>query len=408
MRTPPLTLSQFRVAIEIARAAAENDMPDLSRRAVAESLSGGLPVADPDFSNTDNQRQRYSSSRDSANTVDPIQIEVATSLREVLGSWKDAKKYPAKSVYELLCPLVFPESRPGEIMLYEDSTKLNDGVVKSLGAILVQKASDAKQLDNLLPRIEEREQNEATKVSAAVMKTLVQLHKKDWDSAHQEMVKLNELIDKTSVSQLVMLGCHAAIRASKHPELEKEAISILRKALDVQTATAGEENVPPLGKLASIVNQYLAKQGDQQAIRDFFEHYITSRQKEYSRYGGDYGMYMLKRDSAEIANAASEMGLTSVAMDFMGRVKDSTSTRYGSVANTDNVALKSFYELRKTDAAARFDKWKEWTMPTEGRQTVRMVKQWDVSKQPMALPTFAKRSPYLKQRNSVSLQISPS
>ena len=402
-RIPPLTLSQFRTVIEIARAAADNDMPDLSRRALAESLAGGLPVADPDYSDSNSQIQyAVSQASGNASSSDPIQIEVATSLRELIKSkaWKDKDKYPPKVVYELLCPLVFPESRPEEIMLYEDSSQINDGIVKSLGAILAERATKAKLLDDLLAKIKERAENEPAKVPAAVMRTLVQLHRKDFVKAHQEIVTLAKLVDKSPVAPVVMLSCHAALRASKRPELEKEAVSILRKALDVQSATADQNNAPSLGKLAKIVNQYLAKQGDDKAIKDFYEQYIATRQKHYSRYNGDYGMYILRQDSADIAAAAAEMGLTNVAMDFMGRVSDSTVTRYGTARNTANTVISTIYDLRRSSAEDQFDKWSAWTMPTEGRQTVRMATKWDRVMPSVAMADFCKKKLIFKEDQS--------
>ena len=86
---------------------------------------------------------------------------------------------------------------------------------------------------------------------------------------------------------------------------------------------------------------------------------------------------MLQRDSAEIANAAARAGITDLAMDFMGRALDSTTTRYGSGASVSNAAVASTYAVRKTEAAKRYDTWKTWTLPTEGRQTVRMVTHWN-------------------------------
>ena len=45
----PLTNSQFQTALQVAAAAADNDMVELSKRAMRELLKGGLPVADPEF-----------------------------------------------------------------------------------------------------------------------------------------------------------------------------------------------------------------------------------------------------------------------------------------------------------------------------------------------------------------------
>ena len=52
---PPLTISQFRLATQIAIAAADNDMPQLSQTAVEKAMAGGIPVPDPPKTTTPQQ-----------------------------------------------------------------------------------------------------------------------------------------------------------------------------------------------------------------------------------------------------------------------------------------------------------------------------------------------------------------
>ena len=395
-RIPPLTLSQFRIAIQIAHAAADSDMPHLSQRAVMESLAGGLPVADPVFSDPNNSSGRVvSSSRsDAAGATDPIQQEVATSMREILGVWAKKENYPAKEVYELLCPLVFSDSRPTEIMMYEDSSGINDGKVESLGVTLVEWAGKANMFDDLKKKIEQRQDNDSSKIPAAVLAIHIHLNAEEMEKAHEKLVELAELTSKTTVQPIVNLSCHAAIPASKHPELEKEAVQILRKALEMQTAGADRYSVAPLGQLASIVNKYLARLGDEQAIKDFFEQYLSRRQEKYSRYDSDYGEHMLRQDSAKIANAAAQTGVTNVAMDYMGRAFDAslTASRYGGSVSIQDAVVASIYSVRRDEAADRYETWKNWTLPVKGRQTVRMVSHWDPESYPEVPIEFRKRN----------------
>ena len=378
-RIPPLTLSQFRATLEIANAASENNMPKLSRRAVMKSLAGGLPVADPVFTDPNSSgRTVRSSSRDISDT-DPIQTEVATSLLKILNAWTKQEDDSAKEVYELLCPLVFPTSRPAEIMMYEDSTGFSSGKMNSLGVKLVEWAAKAKTLEDLEKKIEQRQANDVAKIPAAVMKVHIQLSLKDLEKAHESMVELAELTNKSGIRSIVMLSCHAAIPAAEHPELEDEAAQILRKALQMQIDGADNNSVEPLGKIASIVNKYLAKQGDEKAIEDFFEQYMSRRQKQYARYSGDYGQYMIRQDLGKIANTAARTGVVNVAIDFLGRFEDAnlTSSNYGRATDVSDAVLASTYAVRKKKAQDRYETWKTWTLPTEGRQSVRMFAQWD-------------------------------
>lgn len=148
-RIPPLTISQFRLTMEIALAAAENGMPALSRKAVKASMLGGTPVNDAAGATAADPFgpvRVVSSSTPSGSA--PIETEVANSLRKVIGKWQ-GDAYPPAEVYQLLAPIVIPQNRPAEILMYPDSSKLQDAQVSSLGAVLVDWAGKAKQLDDL-------------------------------------------------------------------------------------------------------------------------------------------------------------------------------------------------------------------------------------------------------------------
>ncbi|MFV2069868.1 MAG: hypothetical protein ACC645_23125, partial [Pirellulales bacterium] len=114
-RVPPLTLSQFRIALEIALAAAENGMPQLSRRAVQASLAGGIPVPDPAAASP-TAGSPFAAVRPTAaasagpivpGATSEIEREVAVSLQKVVRKWNGETDYPPRTVYDLLQPMVF-------------------------------------------------------------------------------------------------------------------------------------------------------------------------------------------------------------------------------------------------------------------------------------------------------------
>ena len=375
---PPLTLSQFRTTIEIALVAAKNDMPKLSQRAIKKSLEGGIPVPDANPGGAGNSPfggmrvTRTSSNQSNAN---PIETEVANSLRKVLTFWDAKTEYPADVVYELLTPIVLPENRPAEIMMYADSSKLNDAQTKSLGLALVRWAKKADQLDDFLAKIEARKDKPAAKVPAMVLQSQIAIAKEDFDAANERLAALNDSIRQQPLQPMIQLACHTAIPATDHEQLEANAYKILKFAVKQQYSQPNRNSNVTLGKLVSKVNSYLAKSGDSKAISEFFDSYLVSRQEHYSRYSGDYGNYRQQMDIANMAEEAAKTGATDTALDFMGRVTDVELTNYGKPSVKTALAVTTKKLLQKP-AKERYEAWRDWTMPTKGRETIRFVAEF--------------------------------
>src|SRR5262249_9719779 len=99
-----VTVEQFQKAIEIARLAAEQGVPALSRGAVRDSLRAGPPVAVPR-----SNEQVVASGRPSITTNDNSNTftTVETPLGELDPVWR-RQKLPAADVYQVLAGVVLP------------------------------------------------------------------------------------------------------------------------------------------------------------------------------------------------------------------------------------------------------------------------------------------------------------
>ena len=376
---PPLTISQFRSAIELAHVANENAMPELSQRAVMESLRGGLPVPDADFSNPNVPRGVTFNQRNGDSGVNKIESEVAASLLGILSHWNDSDQYPANEIYDLLAPLVFPASRPAEIMLYANSSEIRNARTPSLGATLVTWAAAADRLDELGKLIDSRvaksgSKNVTANLSGLVMKTKIELQRSDWPAVSDLLNKILEAIGESPSKTNVLLACQAAVPAAKHPQVKNEAMRILRLTFD-QQATGNSES---FDRLSSMVIAHLAEQNEDKAVSDFFDRFLVNRQKENSRYSGDYGAYAQLRDTATVANEAAKVGAVKTAFDFLGRYADASVSRYGR-PDVSLATLGTMLPLRSLPASERYERYAKWSLPAEGRQTVRMVNEWNSS-----------------------------
>lgn len=382
----PLTISQFQSTIEIALAAAENDMPALSRKAVRASLAGGAPAPDAAAGPAGptvvggvvrmvaSSPYGLSASGDEA-AGDKFEDQVASSLKQVLAKWRGNAAYPAEDVYALLAPIVFPAARPTEILLYADSTQLRDARVSSLGAELVEWAASADRLDDLAAKIAERRTNTPALVPALVLETLAGMAEADRDAAAKSLAELAANVEKGMLPQMVRLACHAAIPAAEIAELQESAHKILQAAvnLEVQQADPNLNNDESMGRLARLVNRRLGD--DEDAIKKFYEAYISARQPIYSRYSGDYGQYMQLRDWAFVAQEAALVGAGKLTLDFMGRVTDVDYSQYGRPSLTLPLAV-ACRKIKLLAPQQQYETWRDWTLPVEGRQTVRIAGDW--------------------------------
>jgi tetratricopeptide (TPR) repeat protein len=372
-RIPPLTISQFRLTIQIARAAAENDMPALSQKALKASLLGGIPV--PDALNAyagDPFGGAPPRLAPGTGNAPGLETEVADAIRNVIGKWQ-GPAYPAHDVYELLASLVFPENRANAIILYADSSKLSDAQVTSIGELLVHWAHAAGKLDELNNRLGARAQDPMAKISASVLRTGIALKRDRIEDASAALSELAQLVERGMTPDMVQLACHAALPAADREPLAKPAYTILKAAVNLQLRNPpanSSSSEAPIGKLVSKVNRHLAN--DPAEVKKFFDNYLAGRQQYYSRYSGTYGQMLQWRDWAAIADEAAKSGVHSVALDYMGRVSDFTYERSSRPSSATALAIVS-REMSALKPEERYESWRMWTLPTPGRQSIRFV-----------------------------------
>jgi tetratricopeptide (TPR) repeat protein len=373
---PPLTISQFRIAMLVARSAATNKFPALSQKAVRDALSGGMPVPDAPTATNSMSGMVVRSTRpgQSADAEDPLLSEVAIAIRQVVNKW-EPEDFPPDDVYNLLEPIVFPVSRPGEILLYPDHSGLRRNIVTNLGIEIVKWADRAGRTSDLQKQIDARRQSPPTSVAAAVLDCEQALLKKDYLAATAALKELDRLTSGAPSQATIQLAAHAAIRAFRIKELRTEAAPLLKRALLASLPTQpnddGEQNAV-LGPLSTQLNRYFTKSGNTEAIREFYESFATARQQQYARYSGDYGAYQLWNTWIQIANDAAENGAIDISLDYLGRASDTSFENYGRPSIKNALAANSLV-LAARSASDRYTQLRDWTLPAPQRETIRVV-----------------------------------
>ena len=371
--TPPLTNTQFQTTRKIALAAAKNDMVALSKRAMSELLKGGLPVADPNF-NDQNSRSRgiYIGGRevDTSSQITPTTF--GEQIAAVLKVWESKPDvYDANEVYDMVVEKIFPTNRPEEILLYENSNGIDSATVSSLAQTVVKWAVKANRIDDLKRRIQQRASVPRSAVQAMVLDGMIALEKKDVDATRASLDSLLKNITDQPIPRNVKLACHVAVPAyDADKSLREVCVNVYRKHIQ----TSENSN---LGIVSSRVNRFLAANGGEAEVRKFFEDYLNAQQAQYADYGGDYGVYQMQRALYRVASDVAKANLTDLALEYVGRGQNVKMTsNYGDnqVQDWELIARR----VRAQPAKQRYQRLKEWTLPKEGRQTVRFVSTWNV------------------------------
>ena len=374
---PPLTISQFRVAMIVAETAAKNGMANLSRDAVKEAMQGGTPVPDPVTTPVATNGRVVRSSSVVPASGDPLEAEVVASMQRVIEKWQ-GDDYPPADVYTLLKPLVFPSSRPADILLFADNTKLRAAQAKSLGVTLVEWAKKADQIADLRTLIDARKGNQAAMVPALVLLTQVDLSIDDESAAVAHLTELAAAMLQAPNPAAYQLACHAALPAADKKALEDAAYAVLKTAVQMPWTTPDRNRnnlVSETGKLDEMVNRYLAKSGDIEGVRKYFEAQQVASQADAARYGGDYGLYKQWNDLGRFATEAARNGIPSIAADFIGRAADFDAKQYSPPNLAFPLAIVA-NDFAKLPPQQRYEAWRDWTMPTQDRRTVRCVADW--------------------------------
>jgi hypothetical protein len=294
-----------------------------------------------------------------------------SQIRTILNVWKDKEKgYDPNEVYEMTVAEIFPENRPSEILLYEQSSSIRNATVSSLAQTVVSWAAKADRLDDFKKRIAEREAEPRAQVQAMVLNGMVALEQKDIPAINANLAKLVQRVTKQPVPRDVDLACHIAVPAwTADDSLREQCIEIYRKKLAANKKSE-------LGKIATRVNRHLAANGGEAEVRKFFEGYLAAQQEQYSNYGGDYGIYQMQRSLYRVSGDLAKSNLSELALEYIGRGKDLKHDRnYGN--NSDNDGwIETAKRIRALPAEKRYATLKDWTLPKPDRQTVRFSSAW--------------------------------
>jgi predicted Zn-dependent protease len=378
-KLPPLTQSQFKIVTDIAQNAAKNGMPQLSMLAMRESLKGGMPVADVAPANANGASlQAYtvvsSGSRSGAPTAPQISNEqAAVQVMNVLKIW-DQNTYDVQETLDLLQSFVFPVSLKQEIYLYGSNAALANAKSESLGRMLMEWAAAAGKTDEVLKQAEERAKSPDTKLTYMALKTFSALNLKNLPEAKTNLQLIVQSLAAANTEAAANTALHAALPATSEPELKTEAFQIIEKAVLFrlkQISMTNRSADAPKDELTTMYQKYLLANEGLEKIKEYFENRLLVSQQYANRYSGEYAIYLQKQDLANAAVELANAGKLDLSMDYLGRSANVILVeRYG---DTSNASFSVILQSRKLPIDKQYQLWKDWTMPTAQRQSIRFT-----------------------------------
>jgi tetratricopeptide (TPR) repeat protein len=382
----PATLSQFKLGASIAQAAAENNLVALSLRAIRETLSGGVPVADlPRASDpfaTATIRPAPMPGASSRSDIDEtVFTELSKRMWQLSLAWKK-HSFPPDDACRLLEEIVFPAARPGDVLIYEQSVANDLSNPQSIGRLLVEWSVRAGRTVELEKQVAARHASPTDIVGGQVLLVQLAVAQRQPGKAHEHMQAILKQLETSKLSALSGLALHAAAAAFGDQQLVASAAPLLEKIISTPAPLGRSISFGPPGPFSpatTLVRHHL-RTGGAAAVQAQIDRFLQSRQELYARFSGESSAYQQKLDLIWAANELARGGDLAKMLPALGRSLDVTVTRdyYNPQTVNTNVALWHLArQARKLPAAERYAVLRDWTLPAESRRGVRVVAGFD-------------------------------
>ena len=367
---PLLTVDRFEQAMQIARLAAEHDMPELSARAMNEALRAGPPII-PAPTTTSTRVVRARPMGTDEGPVDQVAPRVVASLVELEGVWRK-HKFSAETVYQGLRNAVLPAARPDEVFLY--ATPLNVTALRqpqSASRLLAAWAVKAGKASELKQALDARKGQPMSELPVAVLNAQLALAMDDRAATVAAIKAIASRLKQDTSRNTTDLACHVAIPALDRPQAEVASAAI--EVLDAVSKTLeNATQAEPLASLLVILARRQFQLGDVAGGRKRLDSYLEAMERNSTRYGGDYGLFMRKRYLERVAAEFVRAGLWADGLQALARYVDAPSYSGGDPP-IDNALVRLLRQLGETPSKARYETLHAWTMPAKDRRNVRML-----------------------------------
>ncbi|HEY7326851.1 MAG TPA: DUF1583 domain-containing protein [Gemmataceae bacterium] len=385
-QVPAVTIEQFEDAARVALLTADKKMFSLSLRSLGDALRGGPPV-----SGAENLGRRANIVRAAGqgainnDNKDQHNAIVAQRVATLVTRWQ-VGDVPSQDIYAVLASAVLPEARPAEVFLYAPPTLADPTQPSgSVGQQLVSIAVKARRLDDLRRRTAERQDKPLGELNARVLLAHIAEAAKDEAGLRAALKDFAQRLEKDNLQYTALLICQAVVPLLDHRQLEAEARPVLERAAKNLIAAGAEDAAGNLLIFLARRDFEKGRSKDGQA-----------RLKETSgltrRTGvGNGQQAVLDPRTERVALEYIRADLLGDALDLFGVAADAPSEQRARTPDNmlHNLLAAFARQLSKHPVPQRYQILKTWTLPTNTRQSVRILAGFvPVQTPPSALGQF--------------------
>jgi hypothetical protein len=373
-----VSLKQARQALQLARLAADNDLTDLSLKAVREAFSGGPPLNPLNISSASGTGISTATlTIGSSNTQEHDQTiaEVYQAISNLVQLWQE-KQVDADGIYETLREVVFPSGRPKEIFLYAPPLKGNIQKLPEthhLGRLLIDYAAQADRLKDLEQHIDRRKGFPRARVPGHVISCELVLLNSDEDGIRTLLDSLPAVIQGAHDSSERELLNHFVLRVISMPKVREAAIPLFEQIIDQYPPSTNTENgrLEPISSLLISAAKLRSEQGDVEKTHEHIERFLAVNEANNSRYDGDHA-FQLARGQLEQAAIVFLEG--NMIEDAVEKFREAAALSVGaarSIAPQGHFLFARIMKLlQETPADKRFEIVHDMVIPDSGSGSV--------------------------------------
>ena len=229
----PPTVEQVHHALDIAELSADQQLVDLSLKAVHRALQSGPPTVSTTTPPPSVQSQGARIDISQPAQVSPVQVvrtRIPNTIRQLSAFWNQHGD-PLR-VYQTLRSVVLPPNRPSEIFLYAIEgvaiADTNPADVYCVGHQLIHSASTAQRLPELVRAIQARGLDHSA--NATVLLLLCALETNDATGVSQYSQRLGKIMLAGCTPDTVRLAANAGIRVRQRSNDTQAVADILYSA----------------------------------------------------------------------------------------------------------------------------------------------------------------------------------